>query len=90
MGWTAGPAHENRRQLRIRGHLSLRGATCPLQVDAQCVILADGLRLTGDFALRPSAFGIRPVTALGGSIRLEDRLAVNLNLGCLRDDPEAP
>jgi hypothetical protein len=43
-------------------------------------VFSDGLRLQGDATLRMSDYRIAPVTALGGSIKLEDTLKLKFDL----------
>ncbi len=73
-------------QLRIRGRLSLHGVTRPHDVDARLLVYDDGVRLTGEAALRLSDYRIRPVTALGGSIKLKDQLRLAFDLAAWKED----
>ncbi len=68
-----GPHHY---RLRIDGRLLVHGLVNPLVADAELQVFNDGARLSGEFPLRLSAFHIRPVTALGGAIQLNDQLRV--------------
>jgi polyisoprenoid-binding protein YceI len=66
--------------LRIRGPLTLHGITTDHPVDAR-LVLGDGwVRLAGVTTVRLSDHRIRPVTAVGGTIRLRDDLAVTFDL----------
>jgi polyisoprenoid-binding protein YceI len=76
-----------RYRLRIGGRLSLHGVTRLHPLDAEMVVFTDGLRLRGESSLRLSDYAIRPVTALGGTIRLKDELHLMFDLAGL---PEAP
>jgi polyisoprenoid-binding protein YceI len=58
----------------ISGELSLRGATQPQLVDARVNDMGDRLRISGEFALSQSAYGIKPVSFAGGAMRLKDEL----------------
>jgi polyisoprenoid-binding protein YceI len=77
----ATPAGENRYRLRINGRLTLRGLTNPQSVDAVLIVAGDDMRLTGEFHLSQSRYGIRPVTALAGAIRLKDEVKVAFDVG---------
>jgi polyisoprenoid-binding protein YceI len=77
---TAEAVADDTHRLRLQGRLSLHGVSNPLEFDAFLTTLEGWIGLAGDFTLRPSAFGIRPVTALGGAIRLEDRLKFSFAL----------
>jgi polyisoprenoid-binding protein YceI len=72
----ARPAAANQYQLRLAGGLSLHGVTGLQEADALLTLFSDGMRLAGESSLRPSEYRMRPVTALGGTIRLTDRLRV--------------
>jgi len=61
-------------RLRCRGKLSLHGVTGPLDLDAQLRINGDSMRLSGEFALLQSAYRIKRVAALGGTITVKDEL----------------
>src|SRR5262249_29481221 len=67
-------AGEHRYHVRIRGQLSLHGATQVADVEAHLALFDDGFRLSGVFPLRLSDYRIRPVTALGGTIKLKDQV----------------
>src|SRR5690348_3619981 len=70
----AEPIDQGRYRLVIGGELTLHGATHPHPIDAELIVFGDGLRLGGGSALRMSEYGVRPVTALGGAIKLKDEL----------------
>jgi polyisoprenoid-binding protein YceI len=74
------PLGRGRYRLRIDGNLSLRGATCRQPVDAELEIFEDGVRLGGGCSLPLSRYGIKPVTALGGTIRLKDEVTLSFAL----------
>jgi polyisoprenoid-binding protein YceI len=76
-----------RYRLRLGGSLALRGVSHPHRADADLRIFDDGVRLRGESSLRLSEYHIKPVTALGGAIRLKDDLKVSFDLAAL---PEAP
>lgn len=75
-----------RYRMALDGPLALHGITRPLRVEAELTVFADGLRLRGETGVRMSDFAIRPVTALGGTIRLEDRVKLAFDLAAV---PEA-
>ena len=58
--------------VQIAGRLTLHGATRPARIDARLTLYSDGVRLAGEFSLSQSEFGLRPVVALGGTLRLKD------------------
>jgi polyisoprenoid-binding protein YceI len=77
----ASPVGENRYRLRINGRLTLRGVTNQQSMDAALVVTGDDMRLTGEFSLSQSRYGIRPVTALAGAIRLKDEVKFAFDVG---------
>lgn len=58
----------------LNGELTLRGITQTQVVAARVSVNGSNLRATGDFSIRQSDYEIRPVTALGGAIKLKDEL----------------
>jgi polyisoprenoid-binding protein YceI len=79
----AGTIGQGRYRLTIGGDLSLHGVTRPHRVDAELIVFGDGLRLGGGSVVRMSEYGIRPVTALGGTIKLKDELKLSFDLAAL-------
>jgi polyisoprenoid-binding protein YceI len=67
---------DNWYRLLLKGELRLHGVKRPQSVDLQLHILDDQVRLSGQFSLALSTYRIRPVTALGGVIKLKDELKV--------------
>ena len=62
--------------LAVRGTLSLMGVSHALQLRAR----REGDRLRARFELRPTRYSIPPYEALAGAIRLQDRVAIELDL----------
>jgi polyisoprenoid-binding protein YceI len=77
---TADRVADNWYRLRLKGELRLHGAKRPQSVDAQLRILDDQVRLSGQCPLLLSAYRIKPVTALGGLIKLKDELKLDFEL----------
>jgi polyisoprenoid-binding protein YceI len=71
---------DNWYRVRLQGKLRLHGVQRPQPVDAQLRILEDQVRLSGQCALLLSAYRIKPVTALGGMIKLKDELKFDFDL----------
>jgi polyisoprenoid-binding protein YceI len=76
---------DNEYRLRIHGRLTLHGVTHPVTLDAQLLAYSDAVRLIGETPLQLSDYRIRPVTALGGAIHLNDRLRVAFDLAAWKD-----
>jgi polyisoprenoid-binding protein YceI len=70
----------DRCRLRFDGALALHGAANPLTIEAELQRFDDGVRMQGEFPVRMSEYRIRPVTALGGAIRLRDSLRLAFDL----------
>jgi polyisoprenoid-binding protein YceI len=71
--------------LRIRGDLTLVGATREVTVDVRLVEAADTVRATGTFAVKQSDFGIRPYRGgPAGIIRVADRVTFSFEALALR------
>jgi polyisoprenoid-binding protein YceI len=66
--------------VRIMGRMTLHGVARPQQIDARLTLYSDGVRLAGEFTLPQSEYRIRPVVALGGTIKLKDALKVSFDL----------
>jgi polyisoprenoid-binding protein YceI len=58
----------------LRGELSLHGITNPLPISAKLTLSDDSLRASGEFSIKQTDYGIRLVSAAGGSIRVKDEL----------------
>lgn len=71
---------QGRYQVVLHGHLSLHGVAAPHWLTAELAVYDDGVRLAGQDRLRMSEYGIRPVTALAGAIRLKDELKLTFDL----------
>lgn len=69
-------ASADRMRLRIEGQLTLRGITRPLTVPVDLQLSADRLTVTGKATVRQTLFGIRPVTAGAGTVRVKDDVEV--------------
>lgn len=75
----------NTGTVTIEGELTLHGTTCPMTIRASATLDADG-RLTarGSFSLNQTDFGIEPVTAVGGTVRVKDAVDVQFVLTARR------
>jgi polyisoprenoid-binding protein YceI len=70
---------------RITGDLSLRGVTRTCVINAQVMAGEDILRAHGEFPLRQTEFGIKPVSAAGGTIKLKDELKFTFDIVANRE-----
>ena len=62
----------------VRGDLTLRGVTRPVDVTGTVVLTEDTLTMKGTARVRQTDFGLRPVTAAGGTVRVKDELDAEL------------
>jgi polyisoprenoid-binding protein YceI len=82
----AAPVSQGLFRLEIGGQLSLRGVSRSQPIHADLTIFGDGVRLQGETSLRLSDYQIKPVTAVGGAIKMKDELRLTFELVAL---PEA-
>lgn len=71
---------EGQYWLVLNGDLTLHGVTRSQPVSARVTLNGDTLRAAGDFSIRQSDYEIRPVSALGGAVRLKDELKLSFAL----------
>jgi len=65
----------------IEGDMTLHGTTRPMAIRAAVTLNAGGrISARGSFTLKQTEFGMVPVTALGGSVRVKDELAIQFTL----------
>ncbi len=64
----------------VGGELSLHGATRSLSFDARVTRIGTMLRISGEFPLRQSDYGIKPVSFAAGTLRLKDELKFGFEL----------
>ena len=67
--------------LEISGELTLHGVTRPLTLTAATSVdPSGGVSAKGHFPVKQTEFGIEPVTAAGGTVRVKDTLDVEFDL----------
>lgn len=66
--------------ISLNGELMLRGIKRNQTVPARVSLNGAALRATGDFSIRQSDYEIRPVSALGGAVRLKDELKLSFDI----------
>ena len=60
----------------VRGNLTLHGSTQPVT----CVVRESGGHYTGDVRFKQTGFGIKPVSAGGGTVRVKDELEIKFDI----------
>ena len=66
--------------INMVGDLSLHGVTNSQPLSAQVSVVGDTLRAHGEFSLMQTAFGIKPVSIAGGSLKLKDELKFTFDI----------
>jgi polyisoprenoid-binding protein YceI len=66
----------DRMMLRVSGQLTLRGIARPVTIPVEVRLSGDRLIATGKATVRQTLFGIRPVTAGAGTVRVKDDVEV--------------
>ena len=70
----------DRYELTIAGELSLRDAAKPMTVPVQLEVQGNTLTGTGKMVVKQSDFGIEPVSAGGGLVKVEDAVTVSFRI----------
>jgi polyisoprenoid-binding protein YceI len=71
---------ESTPSLAITGDLTLHGATRSITVPVQVRLDGRSLTATGTVTIRQTAFGIQPVSAGGGTVKVKDELRVTFTI----------
>jgi polyisoprenoid-binding protein YceI len=77
---TATRLDEGKYQTHITGDLTLHGTTRPLTINTVVTFYETRLEAEGQFALRQTEYGIRPVSVAGGTIKVKDELKFSFNI----------
>jgi len=64
----------------LNGELSLHGVTRSQPVSVRVKFNGDILHAVGDFSVRQSDYEIKPISAVGGTIRLKDELKLSFDI----------
>lgn len=65
--------------LVIVGDLTLHGQTRPIEVPARVTLAGGKVAAKGTFEIKQTAFGIEPVSAAGGTVRVKDAVMVTFS-----------
>lgn len=77
---------EGRYRARIIGDLTFHGMTQKnLWITAEVTASGDSLRARGDFPLKQSDFGIKPFSAVGGTIKLKNELKFSFDIAAQKE-----
>jgi polyisoprenoid-binding protein YceI len=64
----------------LDGNLSFHGVTRTQPVTARIVELGEMLRASGEFTLRQSDYGIKPISVAGGAMKVKDELRFSFEM----------
>jgi len=78
--FSASKTGEGQYGLTLDGELTLHGVARTQPVSARISVNGDVLRAMGDFSVRQSDYEIRPVSAVGGTIKLKDELKLSFDI----------
>jgi polyisoprenoid-binding protein YceI len=65
---------------QVVGDLTFHGVTQSLPLDGRITNMGSMMRISGDFTLRQSDYGIKPVSFAGGALKLKDELKFHFEL----------
>ena len=72
---------EGRYRVRIIGDVTLHGVTQKnLWISSEATVSEENLRARGEFSLKQSDFGIKPFSAVGGTIKLKNELKFSFDI----------
>ncbi len=63
----------------LAGKLTLHGVTQPQQITARVTVTGDQLLASGEFNVRQSSYGIKPVSVAGGTMKIKDDVKVTFD-----------
>ena len=69
----------------LNGQLTLHGVTRPQKVPATLAVTGDMLRAFGEFPLRQSDYNIKPVSAVGGGLKVKDEVKFTFDIVARKD-----
>jgi polyisoprenoid-binding protein YceI len=64
----------------LTGRLSLHGVIRPLRIPVRLSLTGDLLRAFGEFSLRQSDYSIKPVSAVGGGLKVKDEVKFTFDI----------
>lgn len=75
-----------RLNARIAGDLSFHGITRTESLEAHVMLMGSTLHASGEFQLRQSDYGIKPVSFAAGTLRLKDEIKFKFEMVARRQD----
>ena len=77
---TVESSSDGQGDLVLLGKLTLHGVTRSQQVPARVAVTGDMLRAFGEFSLRQSNYNIKPVSAVGGGLKVKDEVKFSFDI----------
>jgi len=71
---------EGQYQANIVGNLSLHGVTRNCPIAAKLTVNGDSLRAQGEFSLSQSDYRIKPISVVGGTLKVKDELKFSFDI----------
>ena len=68
-------------EVMLLGQLSLHGVIRPQRIPVRLALTGDLLRAFGEFSLRQADYNIKPVTAVGGGLKVKDEVKFSFDIG---------
>jgi polyisoprenoid-binding protein YceI len=85
-GATVNKADNGQANVILNGQLSLHGVTRQQKVPATLVVTGEMLRAFGELSLRQMDYGIKPVSAIGGGLKVKDEVKFAFDIVARRQD----
>jgi polyisoprenoid-binding protein YceI len=77
---TVNKVNDGQSNVTLNGQLSLHGVTRGQKVPATLVETGDMLRAFGEFSLQQTDYGIKPVSAVGGGLKVKDEVKFTFDI----------
>lgn len=77
---TASKTGDGQYWVALNGELTLHGVTRNQPISARVSITGDTLRATGEFTVLLSDYEIKPVSAVGGAVKLKDEIKLSFTI----------
>jgi polyisoprenoid-binding protein YceI len=74
------PSGDNAWDVTITGELELHGERKPVTIPVAVSIQGDTLTAKGNAAIKQTDFGITPITAAGGTVKVKDEVAMTFTI----------
>jgi polyisoprenoid-binding protein YceI len=84
-GVTVNKTEGGQSNVTLNGELTLHGVTRPQKVPATLAVTGDMLRAFGEFPLRQSAYNIKPISAVGGGLKVKDEVKFVFDIVARKD-----